>query len=94
MKLSTTLLYIISLASGAAASCHGDCKIQCNGNNPGYCNAECVGRCMQARCPEYVSMLLNNPTPMTPERSTDVLTCSSDNQLQSETDIFLLDRCM
>jgi hypothetical protein len=50
-----SIVCIISMALGAAASCHGDCKIQCNGNNPGYCNAECVGRCMQARCPEYVA---------------------------------------
>ena len=55
MKLSITFIFLVSLVADANASCHGDCKIQCNPYNTPYCNSECVGRCMAARCPEYVN---------------------------------------
>jgi hypothetical protein len=58
MKLFAILVSLVALAIGADASCRGDCRIQCNPYNiPGACSNECVGRCMAARCPEYVSYL-------------------------------------
>lgn len=57
MKPTTALVLLFSFIVGASANCHGDCKIQCNPYNvPGACSPECVGRCMVARCPEYVTL--------------------------------------
>ncbi len=54
MQPSKTLFFFFALIVGSNASCHGDCKIQCNPNNvAGYCPVECIGRCMAAKCPGY-----------------------------------------